>query len=543
MQVDAFLGLAEALTGTPVKDVTATDKAFLGTILANDDRQIDCSQLNELLLLVNKDRMETPFFQRFFGDDCRVALLTAGVARFQQMAMLRYGNFIYAYRTLARFRTNDELKRELGEYGRTQEEIKEAFDSRSAKLLDIELIAREDTPLVGYLSAREIIAENERALLLQSCLPPAAQLPETSWEAFEQSVRGKTSPGQQRPVLGIAANYRVRQVDATVADFAGYIGTVVPKFNQRSARLDEVQSQATRNQDIYLTWDHMDVYFATSMRKSWEFRDLFDFVQGVMADADLASLKLRWFDPTQSYTTNRVNKGLVESLMLKRAKCTVYSVQDTDTLGKDSELAATLAQGKPVIAYVPQINPEERAGVLLNEDPVTIQERLRFVYHADEGFLANLTADDQDFVQNFQALQRFEQQRIWRSLPDPEAVASLRAENKGNLDRLCRIIAASEARIYDSRARTLRDFHPLAIQVNLDTGVANGVLVVRTIPDCARLLRRVLSGTMEFTLERNQQDRMWYLRETISECVYRVVSLDRKLTNCFWNFYLRQQGQ
>ena len=107
---------------------------------------------------------------------------------------------------------------------------------------------------------------------------------------------------------------------------------------------------------------------------------------------------------------------------------------------------------------------------------------------------------------------------------------------------MSRIIAASESRIYDRRASTLSRSHPLAIQVNLDTGVANGVLAVRTIPDCARLLHRVLTGTMEFTVERNDQDKMWYLRETISKCVYRVVSLDRKLTNCFWNFYLRPLG-
>src|ERR1017187_8527142 len=44
------------------------------------------------------------------------------------------------------------------------------------------------------------------------------------------------------------------------------------------------------------------------------------------------------------------------ALMLKRAQCTLYLAQESDTLGKDSELASTLAQGKPVIAYVPRID-------------------------------------------------------------------------------------------------------------------------------------------------------------------------------------------
>jgi len=215
-------------------------------------------------------------------------------------------------------------------------------------------------------------------------------------------------------------------------------------------------------------------------------------------------------------------------------------VQDTDTLGKDSELAATLAQGKPVIAYVPRIVVEDRVNELLGEDPVTIQDRLRFVLYADEYFAASLSAQDLEFVQGYHELEGFEQRRIWKSVPDQDAIAAFRGAQQVPLQRLCAIIAASEARIYDKRAGTLANTHPLAVQVNLDTGVANGVLVVRTVEDCARLLRRVLTNAMEFSLQEDNQARMWYLRETISNCVFRVVSKDRKLTNCFWNFYLHR---
>ena len=45
--------------------------------------------------------------------------------------------------------------------------------------------------------------------------------------------------------------------------------------------------------------------------------------------------------------------------LLRRAQCTIYMVQEGDTLGKDSELAATLAQGKPVIAYIPRYKSED----------------------------------------------------------------------------------------------------------------------------------------------------------------------------------------
>lgn len=46
-------------------------------------------------------------------------------------------------------------------------------------------------------------------------------------------------------------------------------------FGSRLAAMDEkfqsVQQVALRNTDVYLTWDHLDVYVATSMRNKWEY--------------------------------------------------------------------------------------------------------------------------------------------------------------------------------------------------------------------------------------------------------------------------------
>jgi hypothetical protein len=282
----------------------------------------------------------------------------------------------------------------------------------------------------------------------------------------------------------------------------------------------------------------MDVYFATSMRKAWEYKDLYDFIERLVSADEFKDLYLRYFDPTQAYTDNRINKGLVEALMLKRAHCTVYSVQDTDTLGKDSELASTLAQGKPVIAFLPGVDVNERTGQLAAEDPVTVLERLRFVLYADEQLAQRLNDEEYGLVDRVQdALADYCSKRIWLSISDPNAAGKLREDLGEDLVSFCRIVARAEKVIYDKRAQTLKDAHPLALQVNLQTGVANGVLVVRTIADCAALLRRILLSAMEFALE--EKAGMWLLRERISGCIYRVVTNDRKLNNCFWNFYLR----
>jgi hypothetical protein len=69
----------------------------------------------------------------------------------------------------------------------------------------------------------------------------------------------------------------------------------------------------------------------------------------------------------------------------------------------------------------PRIVVADRANELFTEDPVTIQDRLRFVIYADEYFAASLSADDLGFAQNFHELERFEQRRIWRSITDNAA--------------------------------------------------------------------------------------------------------------------------
>ena len=56
------------------------------------------------------------------------------------------------------------------------------------------------------------------------------------------------------------------------------------------------------------------------------------------------------------------------------------------TLGKDSELAATLAQGKPVIAFVPQVPSLELANELLKQEGLEVLERLLHTFEIEGTF-------------------------------------------------------------------------------------------------------------------------------------------------------------
>ncbi len=536
MTPDDFLRFAAQLTGTEIKGEAEIDRENLADILSDDARPIDCSHLNELLLLVHKDRVEQPFFDHFFGTKCTVGQLSSGLQRFQKTALLLYGNFVFPFRTLSRIKAASEFHQKIADSVKDPAKELTYFKNRPQKLLEVDRIEKHQTPFVGYLSVGDIVGDRGRCELL---LGAARSLGlSASWEEYFARVKIMAKPEHFAPLAEIVENYREKCTKADVAAFTAFLDESMALLSSKKLEVDQVRTRATKNQNTYLTWDHMDIYFATSMRKAWEYQDLYNFIERLMGREELKDLHLRYFDPTQAYTDNRVNKGLVEALMLRRARCTVYSVQDTDTLGKDSELASTLAQGKPVIAYIPDLDPDDRATQLVHEEPATILERLRFVLYADEQLAQRLTDEDLQLVSRVQdRLIAYCDKRIWRSIIDDAAVGSLRTDLDADLATFCRLVASSEKAVYDKRAKTLKESHPLALQVNLDTGVANGVLVVRTITECASLLRAMLLSSTDFFIE--EADGMWYLKERISGCIYRVVTNDRKLNNCFWNFYLR----
>jgi hypothetical protein len=82
------------------------------------------------------------------------------------------------------------------------------------------------------------------------------------------------------------------------------------------------------------------------MRTDADFASVNSFVRRLFRHTEIHPLKLRYFNPTQSWIEDRVAKGLVEALMLKRADFTIYLAQKTDSFGKDSEASVALGAGE-----------------------------------------------------------------------------------------------------------------------------------------------------------------------------------------------------
>ncbi len=196
--------------------------------------------------------------------------------------------------------------------------------------------------------------------------------------------------------------------------------------------------------------------------------------------------------------------------MLSRATCTIYLAQESDTLGKDSELAVTLAQGKPVIAYVPEGDQkyvDELIELYMKLENADLHATLVYLYKT---FKPNLAWEDSGI-------------RRWL---DSQGDDELMRQNLYSIVR--------EA--YDARARTLKELHPLGIQVDINSGLAVGVLVVRSIEVCVKLLKSIILQDLNFHLE--ERENHFVLVENVSESVYRVMTKDDFLSNAFWNYYL-----
>lgn len=299
----------------------------------------------------------------------------------------------------------------------------------------------------------------------------------------------------------------------------GYIsGEVNNEVTEKRNRAEEIAGENLRK---YLTFDHMDVYVATSMRKYRDYISVGTFVREVFEHPSIKPLKLRHFDPTQVYSSDRFCKGLVESLMLKRAKCCIYCVQETDTLGKDSELATTLAQGKPVIAWVPEVVDVDKYACELIAD--SKRESSKNPLRALMNYYAATFSD--------------------------KILANLDLLTSESEDVIAREIAKLSKERFEERAHILLESHPLAMQVDINTGVAHGVIVVRKAEECADILYKVLHRELEFDLEELEPSerefacgdytKTYVLKEKTTGSPYRVVVGDEQLTNSFWNFYLR----
>lgn len=530
--------------------------------------ELSYEQLNELLLLIGENRISKAYY-RFFvlgetdssdasGRLAQVTIddLISATIRFRGLAMLGFGNFRYPY---AQLRDADDLEstdafEDLAEWVRESDALIEELKDRPPALAPITddgtRIPREKTHYIGYLMDDAL--QNDRALV-------EVISGKAGGEEEDELLRKLHEKGEEDLADRVG---NVWPPDPRIVkEFGDRTDELRKEANQLNANLRQTRRRGEENTDRYLTWDYMDVYVATSMRNQWEFRDTDRVIQDLFHHDKLEDLKLRWFNPTQCYEGSIIDKGLLEALMLKRAKCTVYMAQESDTFGKDSELAATLAQGKPVVAYVPSIRSEpelrEFGEKVTDRSLDYFQRRINFLvsdgFFRDDSALLKVVerldeipdAQIEDEREVLDVARRM--QRKLMEVEDGRAFQVLGDQNVHQEEFLKHFecpglfMAAVESVAFDNRARMISKNHPLALQVHLESGVANGVLVARTVGEMAEVLRGLLTNSLKFRIKSLEADQLWLgtvLEEAATGSKFRAVTSNKLLGNSFWNFYL-----
>ena len=521
---------------------------------------------NSILVYYGAGPVNQSFFKRYFDPlsfGSTKALSTA-IQKYQMDAIRLFPTFAEAFETLNHADDIESILAPLKPLPVSK------YHARTEWTL-IENIDDELLPDLGYISAQRVRQEAaERTWLIDQLRSLAGSI--TSEDV--SAVSGLTNRMSRKTdsllrkfgstfVHGVSSPLFQPDPDALERE----ADRLAPKTEEELSRMEQTQQIALRNLSRYLSADYMDVYVATSMRTAADFVSVNTFVIKLFSHERIRPLKLRYFNPTQSWIDDRVAKGLVEALMLKRASVTIYMAQKSDTFGKDSEASVALGQGKPVIVYVPKLVvgstvDSERLFCLERGELVARYNKLPDEEEADE------TMDDEALVAGilragieqrndseictcvrqywadfdlYNETQRFDPplRELYRAWLDTvitdNKVQSIEVELRAPL--IGALVATSIN--FERRAKVFREVHPLALQVILSTGVLNGILVARTVEQCAGVLEGVVKNKLD--LESKKDEDNYRVIEKLTGSTIRVISRNELLRNSFAAHYRKTQ--
>lgn len=566
-----FEATLKELVGEPISalnlDPTVIDvvEDQIKSLFSNEHPAHVFAIFNSVIIFYGVRPVTQEFFSKYFEGAFRsVDHFNSAVQHYLKDAIRLFSTFSEAYNIVNNGNLDEVLKPLI------PNDIK-SYTQRS-NWDKIYTINETHLPYLGYIAATRVRQEEkERSELAQFLREMANQKKENKFsltdinektkrkmDSLLRKFNSKIENGLFSPLFHPDSELLEKE-----ADF------IAPKEGSDLDKMADTQKKAYRNLANYLTADFMDVYVATSMRSDADFISVNRFVETLFQHEEIEDLKLRYFDPTQSWIEDRVAKGLVEALMLKRANLCIYMAQKEDTFGKDSEASVTLGQGKPVVVYVPKLfHPEtnidsEKFGI--SERNVLIDlikgEDASSVKEIDEAAdneslhskllhlkLEKLTTEDMVIVTkrhwaDYDLFGEVEKRvsadekllvktKIWLKAVIHENTSPVLEPDVQK--ELVSIFVANTMR-FERRAKIFREVHPLALQVILSSGVLNGILVVRSIDSCAKLIRALVENKLE--LELDVDDDNYRLVEKNTKSTIRVISRHKLLANAFTTFY------
>ena len=325
-------------------------------------------------------------------------------------------------------------------------------------------------------------------------------------------------------------------------------------------RIKEMQKLGRQNMFVYLTLSEIDVYFATSMRTPEHFYNTSQIIRTLFKeDERLNKLNIRVFDPTSSFSHDRLDKGLIECLMVACSKVTLYNAQEVDTFGKDSEAALSLVMRHPVIVYVARLFETDFNEIynIIDQAPKKdidlfydiFKTAYRGLYSKYNWILKDMDNELLELLKTPITHDRLIEMYIDKALP--EALKTKKdSEILGELDYHgylpTDVSGKSRPQLIDhlkdiikkleKRALVFLIGHPLSMLASPLDGVARGIIITRSVSQTNKTIYMLLNRELKYKIERNEYG--WRLIEKETGSPIRIVALDRTLTSVFWDKFL-----
>lgn len=510
-----------------------------------------CDLVNRLLLTLGIMTISPQFFQVVFhnANFSKLEDIQTKINLFRTLCMLDYGSFRFGYK---RLRDGKLIKEKWNRYFPDESEATMRAQAIRDSPAPVGLTSIQASKLfaLGYLASEQAADINAARKQLTSVIQRALDKEVKHFKGLVSTAKELGIEGLPQLIgkVGIPRTEELLYPDLPLFAKKQTYVEILTSVRENCVPVDEkaiedTQAAGMQNARTYMAMHDLDIYVATSMRDPLHFTTNWTFVQRLFHNGDLAEWNLRYFDPTQAFLLDRIQKGLMECLMIKRAKLTVYNAQESDTFGKDSEAGVTLAQAKPVVVFVARLFDHnanftnlyqaiDQAPRILRDEFVNLLQANKLLTTDDAKSLLGPEKGKPDAIEF--VIRKHAPPLLEQAGADHVGMELIRQgyEPKGNSVELNDFAVERILRL-ERRALTFRDVHPLALQTSPMDGVARGVIVTRTVEDTARVVSGLLRGTLQYEIV--QEDANWLLVETITRSPVRVVTKDPVLTSAFWS--------
>jgi hypothetical protein len=481
--------------------------------------------MNRISLTLGIPPMSKKFFEKIFRstDFKDTNAINACVNRIRCVYLLEYGNFYYGYRKL-RDNTPSSI---ISKYFSTEEEKEKliAHYQKKKSIPAFQPIAVAQRYCLGYLASKESKEVNGYREKLIQIIEEAIKEGIKDPEGLKKIAENKGRKNWDEIVLRSALDYGTDLLYWGTL-FAHHYNFGSQKYSSfrmlmqdakdaciklEPQHIENIRKLGRKNSYAYLSTSEIDIYFATSMRKALDFVSNARFVEEVIGILKKEGFSLLYFDPTQSYLDDRIQKGLIESIMIKRCKIVVYNAQEQETFGKDAEAGIGLSHQKHVIIYVPSILPDNKelrdfydildtAGY--EKEPLG-EELQNAGYLSGEEYYKFIAPETEKIEAIKGILSKSEKlKKIFEKIEDNELKGELASKGYDPTDPKIKSdikkFSFEKMLGFESRALLFKDLHPLGFQISPQDGIARGVFVTRTPKETANLIESLLLKILEY---------------------------------------------